>query len=416
VNAKLDPAVQRWMTEGPTRAVMRALTTEGGGARFVGGAVRNALLGEPVGDIDIATPLKPEEVMQRLQMAGLGAVPTGIEHGTITAIAGGKPYEVTTLRRDVETFGRRAVVAYTVDWKEDAARRDFTINALYAGEDGSLFDYFGGLADLTTRRVRFIGDARARIREDYLRILRLFRFHAWYGRGDLDAEAVNAAIAEKSGLHLLSGERVQKELLRLLEAKAAWPALAVMMNTGILAEILPGNLQPTRLRHLIAIEGTNGLLPDSLLRLAAVLPDDVATARSLADGLKLSNAMRDRIVESAEKDSRIGAKLPALEAKKLIYRFGALRFRDQLLLQWADGNASSSDPAWRALFTLAQDWQRPSFTLDGNDVMALGIEEGPEIGIHLREVENWWIEQGFAPGRAELLIKLEEAVRRQPHA
>ena len=249
------------MTDAPARAVMDALTADGGAARFVGGAVRNALLGEPVGDVDIATPLVPDEVMRRLQAAGLGAVPTGIAHGTVTAVSGGKPFEVTTLRRDVETFGRRAVVAYTTDWAEDAARRDFTMNALYADEDGAIYDYFGGLADLEARRVRFVGDARTRIREDYLRILRLFRFHAWYGRGEIDSEALAAAQAEKAGLKLLSGERVQKEVLRLLEAKEPSPAVRVMEQSGILGEILPPGVQTARLERLVAIEAANGFSP-----------------------------------------------------------------------------------------------------------------------------------------------------------
>ena len=411
MTAKLDPDSHGWMKEASTRAVMRVLTANGGAARFVGGAVRNALLGETVGDIDIATPLTPDDVMQRLAIAGLGAVPTGVEHGTVTAIANGKPFEVTTLRRDVQTSGRRAVVAFTTDWMEDAARRDFTINALYAGEDGSLYDYFGGLADLTARRVRFIGDARTRIREDYLRILRLFRFHAWYGLGGLDGKAVAASVAEKAGLKLLSGERVQKELLRLLGAEDPCPTLMVMRDTGILAEILPADLQPMRLRHLIAIESTNALAPDAVLRLMALLPDRAPSARALAEMLKLSNAIRDRIVEAAEKESRIGVGLAASDAKKLIYRFGGARFRDQLLLQWAASAAAADEPAWRALFALAQDWQPPMFALDGNDVMSLGIEEGPAIGAVLRKIENWWIEKEFAPDRASLLKELEQAAR-----
>jgi len=253
VNAKLDPSHHAWMIEPRARAVIEVLTKNGGAARFVGGAVRNALLGEAVGDIDIATPLVPDEVMQRLQAARLGAVPTGIAHGTITAVSGGKPFEITTLRRDVETFGRRAVVAYTTNWAEDAARRDFTINALYADQDGVVFDYFDGLADLAARRVRFVGDATTRIREDYLRILRLFRFHAWYGRGEFDEEALAAATAEKAGLKLLSGERVQKEMLRLLEASDPSPALEQMERAKILAQILPAGFRLPRLKRLLVL-------------------------------------------------------------------------------------------------------------------------------------------------------------------
>ena len=413
MNARLDPGAQAWMTAPATRAVMQALTAESGAARFVGGAVRNALLGEPVGDVDIATPLTPDEVTRRLKAAGLGAVPTGIEHGTVTAVADGKPFEVTTLRRDVETFGRRAVVAFTTDWAEDAARRDFTMNALYADESGAVFDYFGGLADLAGRRVRFVGDARTRIREDYLRILRLFRFHAWYGRDGLDAEALAAAVAEKAGLKLLSGERVQKELLRLLEAPDPAPAMRTMDETGILAEIVPGKVRCARLERLIAIESANGFPPDAPLRLAGLLPDGAMPARNLAGQLKLSNALRDRLVEAGDKDSRIDAVLPPSEAKQFVYRLGTECFRDQLLLQWAGADAKPDAAAWRALLAVVRDWKPPIFPLDGNDVMAAGIEEGPAIGVVLRDVEAWWVGNDFAPDRPALLARLKDMARKQ---
>ncbi len=399
------------MTDPRTRAVIDALTKGGGAARFVGGAVRNALLGEAVGDIDIATPLVPDEVMRRLQAARLGAVPTGIEHGTITAVSGGKPFEITTLRRDVETFGRRAVVAYTTDWAQDAARRDFTMNALYAGEDGVVFDYFGGLDDLAARRVRFVGDATTRIREDYLRILRLFRFHAWYGRGELDEEALAAAAAEKGGLKLLSGERMQKELLRLLEAQDPSPALERMETAGILAQILPAGFKRLRLKRLVAVERANALSPDAVLRLAALLPDGVPSALKVAEALKLSNAARDRLVQAGEKDERITAALAPAEERQLIYRLGLACFLDQLLLQWAASGARANDAAWVSLLGLARSWTAPVFALNGNDVMAEGIEAGPKIGALLRDVERWWVEQDFAPDRAALLKRLKEAAR-----
>ncbi len=280
---RLHPDAHAWLVTARTRAVMQALTRDGGDARFVGGAVRNAILGEAVADIDIATPLLPQDVMRRLQKAGFGAIPTGIEHGTITAIVRGQPFEVTTLRRDVSTDGRRATVAFTTDWAEDAARRDFTMNALYANAEGEIFDYVGGLADLRERRVRFVGDPSTRIREDYLRILRLFRFHAWYGKGGLDAEAFAAASDEKAGLKLLSGERVQKELLRLLEAKNPLTTLQAMQRVSILAEILPADLQLERIARLVEIETANSRKPDSLLRLAALLPDDPRPRASCPD-------------------------------------------------------------------------------------------------------------------------------------
>ena len=413
MNARLDPAAHAWMNEPPTRAVMGALTEKGGSARFVGGAVRNALLGVPAGDVDIATPLTPDEVMRRLQAAGLGAVPTGIEHGTVTAVSGGKPFEVTTLRHDVETFGRRATVAFTADWAEDAARRDFTINALYADESGAVFDYFGGLADIAARRVRFVGDASTRIREDYLRILRLFRFHAWYGKGEIDREALSASIAEKAGLKLLSGERVQKELLRLLEAPAPSETVRAVTEAGILVEILPGRPDLARLQALLAVENDNGLEADAQLRLAALLPDQTQTVRNFAGALKLSNAIRERLMQAAEADTRVNDALSATESRKLIYRLGPACFRDQLLLRWAQSGARSNDPRWRDKLAAAQKWQKPIFALDGNDVMALGIEAGPAIGALLRDIENWWIEQDFAPDRPALLDRLKQSAERR---
>ena len=398
------------MTAPETRAVMDALTRDGGAARFVGGAVRNALIGEAVGDVDIATPLLPDEVTARLKAASLGAAPTGIEHGTITAIANGKPFEVTTLRRDVETDGRRAVIAFTTDWREDAQRRDFTMNALYAGDDGTIYDYFGGVADLNARHVRFVGDARMRIREDYLRILRLFRFHAWYGAGEIDGVALSASIAEKSGLKKLSGERVQKELLRLLEAKDPLAALGVMARTQILAEILPTEIDLARLQRLTAIEAANALAPNCVLRFSALLPDNLQILRGIAGQLRLSNAARDRLLEAADTDARISAALPQAEARKLLYRLGAQCFGDQLLRQWAGSGAPAEDSSWRALLILKEKWKPPAFPLDGKDVMAIGLDEGPQIGVVLRDVEAWWVEQGFAPDRAGLLRRLKETI------
>ena len=411
MSLKLDPKQQPWMTDARTRAVMRALKAEGGDARFVGGAVRNALLGEPVGDIDIATPIVPDEVMRLLEAAGLGAVPTGLEHGTVTAISEGKPFEVTTLRRDVETFGRRAVVAFTGDWAEDAARRDFTMNALYADEAGTVYDTVGGVADLHARRVRFVGEARTRIREDYLRILRLFRFHAWYGRGGIDREAFDAATAEKGGLKLLSGERVQNELFRLLAAADPIPALAAMESAGILMEILPGALDVVRLAHLIAIKDVHGFPGQPVLRLAALLSDSPDTARNVASTLKLSNADRDRLVDAATADARIAAGLPPPQARGLLYRLGRQCFQDQLLLRWAASGAEPDDSGWHALLSLAEQWKKPVFPLDGRDAMAAGFEQGPKIGEVLRDLEQSWIDADFALDRTTLLERLKRAAR-----
>jgi poly(A) polymerase len=408
---RLAPARESWMRAAETRAVMDALTREGGEARFVGGAVRNALMQRTVTEIDIATPLVPDEVTRRLKKAGLGAVPTGIEHGTITAIAHGKAFEITTLRRDVTTDGRHATVAFTGDWKEDAARRDFTMNALYASDDGEVFDYFGGLADLDAGRVRFVGDPVTRIREDYLRILRLFRFHAWYGRGDLDASALRAAAAEKNALARLSGERIQKELLKLMEAENPAAVLRVMAASGILADILPGALNLARLQKLVEIDRANFFEPDAMLRLVALLPDDAAFADAVSDRLKLSNADRERLSDAAGAREKIVPYLSIREVRKLLYGLGAQRFRDRARLRWAEDLKESNAVQWRALLAMADAWQRPAFPLSGRDVMAAGVVQGPLVGRILAEVEEWWIESDFTEDEFSLAERLKAVVQ-----
>ena len=338
---RIDPDKHTWLTELETRAVMQAL----GEARFVGGAVRNALLGVAVTDIDIAVPVPPEETVKLLEAAGIKAIPTGIDHGTVTAILNGKVFEVTSLRRDIATDGRHAVVAYTRDWSEDAARRDFTINALYAAADGEVFDYNHGIPDLIAGKVRFVGDAKARIAEDYLRILRLFRFHAWYGKGEMDDEALRAAASGKAGLKQLSGERIAKEILRLLECPNPAPVLRVMAASGILSEIVPLPLQWPRLEQMIHCDADNFFPPDAILRLAALLPDDSAAALSVAERLRLSNADRDRLADLADGSAKALAHPPARDIKRLLYEMGAPAFKDRVRMGWAgapaDANASS---------------------------------------------------------------------------
>jgi poly(A) polymerase len=411
MNRRLDPASEPWMSAPETRRVMEALTKDSGAARFVGGVVRNALAGQPISDIDIATPLLPDQVTRRLEAAGLGAVPTGIEHGTITAIAAGKPFEITTLRRDVSTDGRRATVAFSTDWKEDAGRRDFTINALYAAADGEVFDYFGGLADLDAGRVRFIGDPVARIREDYLRILRLFRFHAWYGRGEIDADALRAAVSERAGLSILSGERIQKELLRLLEAPEPVPVLRAMAAAQILGELVPGELEFERLARLAEIDRSNFFAADGMLRLSALLPSDVEAVRSLADRLKLSNADRERLEDLAAAREKIVSYLSIREVRKLLYRLGRERFRDRILMRWAEDPKDSNAIRWRALLAMADAWERPRFPLSGCEVMAAGVPEGPLVGRVLSEVEEWWIDTDFTDDEFSLAERLKAVVQ-----
>ncbi|HSM96689.1 MAG TPA: CCA tRNA nucleotidyltransferase, partial [Rhizomicrobium sp.] len=345
------------MTNADTRAVMDAL----GDARFVGGVVRNALMGREVSDIDIATPLTPQDVTKKLEAAKLKAVPTGIEHGTVTAISNGRPYEVTTLRRDVSTDGRRAVVAFTTDWAEDAQRRDFTMNALYADASGEVFDSVGGVADLKAGRVRFVGDPATRIREDFLRILRLFRFHAWYGKGEIDKPALQAAAAEKANLKQLSGERVAREMLKLLLAEDPVPVLRSMAATGLLGEIVPGELNIARLERLVSIDANNFFPPDAILRLAALLPDRTAAANEISDRWKLSNADRERLADLCGNTEKVVSYLSIKEVRKLLYKLGIARFKDRVFLKWADDPKESKFIQWRALLAMADAWERPKF-------------------------------------------------------
>ncbi len=400
---RIDPSKHGWMTAPETVAVMNIL----GEARFVGGAVRNALLGVPVVDIDIAVPMTPDEALARLRAKDIRVVETGLDHGTITAIAGTHAFEITSLRRDVETDGRRAKVAFTDDWAADAARRDFTINALYASTGGEIFDYAGGIEDLMAGRVRFVGDARIRIAEDYLRVLRLFRFHAWYGKGEVDAEGLRAAAETRDKLKTLSAERVAKELLRLLEADNPAPVLRVMAATGILSELLPGALQLPRLERLTQLD----VARDPVLRLAALLPDTEQAAQATADALKLSNADRIRL-EQALGGERIAAQPPAKEVRRLLYRLGTARFRDKAILQWAGADADAG--AWRPLLDMADSWQRPRFPLTGHDAMQAGVPEGPAIGKVLRAVEDWWVDGDFPDDPAALARQLKSIVQTGP--
>ena len=394
------------MTAPETVEVIAAL----GEARFVGGAVRNALLGAPVVDIDIAVPIPPDETLARLKAKGVRTIETGLDHGTVTALAGTHAFEITSLRRDVETDGRHAKVAFTDDWALDAARRDFTINALYASADGEIFDYATGVEDLIAGKVRFIGDARTRIAEDYLRVLRLFRFHAWYGRGEIDEDGLRAAADAKDKLKTLSAERIAKELWRLLEADHPGPVLRVMAATGILPELLPGALQVLRLERLVALDAENGFPRDPVLRLAALLSDSEEVARAAASRLRLSNVDRARL-EQALGGDRIAARLSAQEARRLLYRLGEACFRDKLLLQWAGEPAKSPAGAWRMLLDMADSWQRPRFPLSGRDVMLAGVPEGPEVGRVLAALQNWWVEGDFAADESALRDRLKEMIR-----
>ena len=394
-------APQPWMDAAPTRAVMAALAAAGGEgcARFVGGCVRDALVGRPVSDIDIATPLAPTEVIAALEAAGLRAVPTGIEHGTVTAVAAHKPFEITTLRRDVETDGRRAVVVFTPDWAEDAARRDFRLNALYLEPDGTLHDPVGGgVADARAGRVVFVGEPEARIREDYLRILRFFRFRAWYGRGEPDAAALAACAAMKGGVAGLSGERVSKELLKLLSAPDPVPAVGLMAEAGVLEAALQAPVDLALFRSMAALTG------DAELRLSALTPPGSAAA--VAKRLRLSNAQRDRLAAAIGTEPPLGLGMGDAEARRALYRLGAATFGDRIRRLWAAAPEKGEDA--RRLLAVAEAWTRPRFPLSGADVMGLGAPRGPEVGRLLQAAEAWWIEADFRPGREEALAKLRE--------
>lgn len=399
-----------WMSAKDTRAVMDALEAAGGAgcARFVGGCVRNALIGAPVEDIDIATVLTPPQVIAAAQAAGLKPVPTGVEHGTVTVVSGGKPFEVTTLRRDVETDGRRAVVAFTQDWAEDAQRRDFRLNALYADAAGQVFDPTGeGVADARAGRIVFVGEADQRIAEDALRILRFFRFHAWYGKGAPDAEALAACERMKASLSHLSAERVSKELLKLVAAEDPRPTLRLMAATGILPAVLPAAQGLARFEGLVAIETEQLFQCDPLLRLAALLPDDPAVGLETAQALRLSNAQRERLAAALGTTPRLVSWMSPREARRAVYRLGAQAFCDRALLAWAASGRPAAAIQWRALLPMAQTWPRPAFPLSGEEVMAAGVPKGPLVGAILREVEDWWIDQDFTDDKLSLVEQLK---------
>lgn len=395
-----------WLARPETVRVFAALSGETGATRAVGGAVRDALLGLPVSDVDLATTIVPEEVIARARKAGLKAIPTGLAHGTVTVVADGVSFEVTTLRRDVATFGRHATVAFTEDWAEDAARRDFTLNALYADAQGTLFDPLGGYPDLVAGRVRFIGDPVQRIREDYLRILRFFRFNASYGRGPFDAAGLSACVRERDGLRRLSAERVASELKRLLTAPRADEAVSVLFAQGLVCDILGSVPRLSRFARLIAIEAALGLAPSAMLRLAALavfMPED---AMRLAHRFKLSNA---ELALLALGGAPFGEGLPdEAAAKRLLYSLGPDAYAARVALAWSTCDAPADDPNWQQAATLPARWEAPVFPLRGPDITALGKFSGPEIGALLRAVEKRWIGGGFAETREGLLALAKE--------
>jgi poly(A) polymerase len=403
------PAAARALTSGPAGAVLAVLDRDGEEARIVGGAVRNVLLGVPPGDIDIATTALPDEVIRRTTAAGFRPVATGLEHGTVTVVADGLPFEVTTLRQDIETYGRRAKVVFGRDWRLDALRRDFTINALFLSRDGAIHDYVGGRADLAAHRVRFIGDPATRIAEDYLRILRFFRFHAIYGEGPPDPAGLAAGVRARDGIASLSRERVRMELLKLLIAPRAGPTLAVMTEVGILGPVLGGVPLLGSFARMVVIEATSGLVPDACRRLGALAVFIVEDAERLSERLRLSNAETERLVSMAQAWwclSAVAADERAL--RTLLYRLGEQGFVDRITLAWSRTARDASDPFWRRAVTLPQRWEPPTFPLKAADLITRGLAKGPELGRALAAAEDAWVAADF-PHEAETIAAIADA-------
>ena len=396
---KLDAG---WLKEGALPRLLAVLGGDGEEARVVGGAVRNALLGEPVAEHDVATTAVPDEVVRRVTAAGFKAVPTGIAHGTVTVVIAGEPFEVTTLRQDVETYGRHAKVAFGRDWEGDAHRRDFTINALSVTADGTVHDYTGGLADLAARRVRFIGDARTRIEEDYLRILRFFRFHAAYGHGDPDRAGLHACIEGRAGLDQLSRERVRMEMMKLLVATRATPTLVVMSEVGLLMRVLGGVPYLAAFEMMAKAERAAGLAPDAARRLGALgvaIPED---AERLWLRLRLTNAEHARLAAMGAEWRGLSPAQGEQAARGALYRLKPEHYVDCALLAWARSQASAHDEAWRGFVALPRRWTAPAFPLKAADFIARGVEKGPALGAAMRAAEAAWVEAGFPNDRAAL--------------
>ena len=394
-----------WLHAPASRRLLNALTARGRPARFVGGCVRDALRGRELSgrELDLATPELPDEVQRLLRDDRIRAVPTGLEHGTVTAIIGGRRFEITTLRRDVATDGRRATVAFTDDFREDAARRDLTINAMSCDGEGRLFDYFGGRADLAAGRIRFVGDGAARIAEDYLRILRFFRFFAHYGREPVDASALQACVAAAGQIERLSGERIRTEMQRLLEAEDPLPALRLMDGAGVLEQVAPGPVAFERLARLVALAPD----ADALLRLAALLRPPPAESRAagwVAERWRLSNEQRDRLMQLVQMPLPPLA-APAAERRRALHQMGKQLYIDLVRLAAAD---AAGDPGVGLADAVVEAgrWAPKRLPVTGDDVTGFGLAPGPRVGELLRAIEAWWVERDFRPGREACLAEL----------
>jgi poly(A) polymerase len=400
-----------WLNEGPLAKLLPVLDTDGEEARVVGGAVRNVLIGQEPGEIDVATTALPPEVIRRAGAAGFKPVPTGIEHGTVTVVVDHVGFEVTTLREDVETFGRHAVVRFGRDWRADALRRDFTINALSLSRDGAVHDYVGGLADLDARRVRFIGDAATRIAEDYLRILRFFRFHAAYGEGPPDREGLQACIRARDGLDRLSRERVRMELMKLLVAPHVVPTVAVMSEAGLLDPVLGGVPLLASLSNMTKVEHTCGLAPSAVRRLGALAVLIVEDAERLWQRLRLSNAEHERLASMGDRWWHVAPQAGEAAARALLYHLGPERYVDRVLIAWARSPARDDDPQWLAMAKLPEHWTAPAFPLKAADLMTRGVPKGPRLGAALAAAEAAWIAADFPRDQAAVAAIADAAAR-----
>ena len=391
-----------WLNDPALRRVFAALAAAGGEARVAGGAVRNTLLGEPVNDIDIATTLTPEAIITAGECARLSVHPTGIAHGTITLVAGGKPFEVTTLRVDVETYGRKARVAFTDDWEADARRRDFTMNALYCSGDGKIYDPTKGYPDILRKRIRFVGEPAARIKEDYLRILRFFRFHARYGAGAPDAKGLAACIKYKSKLKELSNERIRQELFKLLEARRASETIKLMAARNVLKVLFAPLADLSAFVRMTKVDAAQGFTPDALLRFVLIAKAPLA----LRERLRLTNVEMKRLEAIASQTSPHPS-LRDKERRAVLYRLGPAAWCDQVRLAWAQAKTRVDHKAWRALLDFAGQWTIPRFPLSGQDLLAHGFKSGPELGRELERLEDWWIASDFTDTRDMLLRRVE---------
>ncbi len=409
------------MSAEATRMVIAALQSRGTSVRFIGGCVRDAIAQRPVTDIDIATPDRPETVMALLTANGINAAPTGLEHGTVTAAIGRAHFEITTLRRDVETDGRHATVEFTVDWVEDARRRDFTINAIYASLDGAIYDPFNGISDLEQGQVRFIGIARDRVQEDYLRILRFFRFHGSFGRGAMDPDAIAACRAGAKKLQTISSERIRDELLKILLVANPSAVLVRMRDEKILGQILPeaGNINQLRVVNWLETRAVkvDKVGPDAIRHLAALIDTDQAGVDRVADQLKLSNLQRERLAALSSPKEKINANMGEAAEQRAIRHLGGGRVRDLALLAWARELTGATrlprqrTEAYIRLLERCTSWIAPDFPISGTDVLALGLQPGPMVGTILGRVESWWENTGYKASRQECLDHLMQAIK-----